>query len=145
MSEDFLNALLKSSSTSIDEKIKTLSSVLDKIMEVVIKSISGLESQINAFEKCLAGFETKVADLESKLDYLESRPKAVVYPSANAPQEKSMGTSAGSPIKAAPSPRSPSSPPAIQAQKPAPSAPPLNPRAALQSELKALFSKMKRK
>ncbi|MHA1270745.1 MAG: hypothetical protein ACTSPY_13210 [Candidatus Helarchaeota archaeon] len=127
MSEDFLNVLLKSS--SIDEKIKKLSMVLDKIMEVAIKSINGIETQVQYFESLLINIEEQTMGLESRINALE--------------QSSVRSTEQVADVK----PRievQKSQEPKVQKIAPKQPVQPINPRAALQSELKALFSKMKR-
>ena len=132
MSEDFLNSILKTSTATIDEKIKKLSMVLDKIMEVAVKSISGLEAQVLTFETMLMEIETKTTDIESKIMKISTVQQA--------PQiQQTIQT---------PLDQKPVSKPTIEPQKiiekPKEPAAPLNPRMALQSELKSLFSKRKR-
>ena len=59
MSEDFLKAILKSKSSSFDEKIKQLSMVLDKIMEVSIRSITSIEERVASFESMVVGINNQ--------------------------------------------------------------------------------------
>jgi hypothetical protein len=132
MSEDFLNSILKSKSDSVDEKIKKLTMVLDKIMEVAIKSIGGIQTQIQYFESLLYNIQLKLTDLESKIELIENKPDLSI---------KSLQKPAGE-EKIAPQIRK--TKPITIKPKHRPVSAPVNPRMALQSELKNLFSKMKK-
>ena len=130
MSEDFMNIILKSSTASTDEKIKKLSMVLDKIMEVAIKSISGIETQVQSFDSLLTNIENDINNLESEITIIKNRPQvSIAIQTDIEPTINQQRLSSPKPVQ----------------QKPKPALAPVNPRTALQSELKSLFSKMKKK
>ena len=143
MSDNFFNILMKSSTASIDEKIKKLSMVLDKIMEVAIKSISGIENQVQTFDAILAEIRNKIEGLEANLTVLEQKQEAMAKSSigSSTTLETPMPSQSSRPVETKPI-NKPLAPP-VSASTPKPTRP-INPRAELQSELKALFSKMKR-
>lgn len=135
MSEDFLNMIMKSKTSSIDEKIKKLSMVLDKIMSISVKSIDGVKKQIQYFESLIYGLENQVTNLENKINAIEVKPIPQIDKSEIRSHEiKPQTPSYVSNQKVISTPK----------PKPKPVTANINPRAALQSELKQLFSKMKK-
>ncbi|MBD3229104.1 MAG: hypothetical protein GF329_13025 [Candidatus Lokiarchaeota archaeon] len=147
MSEDFLNMIMKSKTSSIDEKIKKLSMVLDKVMNISIKSINGIKQQIQYFESMISGIENQVNNLESKINDIESKPLPEITSTDTSQMEVKPQTASRSvPDERPISPPEPRAAPKPKiASKPKPVSANINPRAALQSELKQLFSKMKQK
>ncbi len=104
---------------TIEEKVKVFSDVLDKITQFAVNALDQLTKQVSYLEGL-------IQNIQGRIVTLEQRPVVA----ASAP-----GLVPGAPIPAATPP-----PPPAPAPKPIS---PMSARAALQSELKALFARRK--
>ncbi|MFX1295628.1 MAG: hypothetical protein ACFFD2_12355 [Promethearchaeota archaeon] len=121
MSREFASIMEAISGDTVDEKIKAFSDVLDKITQFAVNSIDHLAKRIGQLEG-------KLQELQGRITILEQHPGAV--------------TSVSAPGVPPPIPSPVTSGPAAPQSTPKPTSP-MSARAALQSELKALFNKRK--
>ena len=127
MSREFASFMASISGESAEQRLKELSEILDKVMQIVINSIDQLSGNI-------VQIETRIQNITSRIVRLETMPVM------SAP----MGGPGGVPGGA------PGVPPPMPAMAPPPLAPepkaasPMSARSALQGELKALFAKKKK-
>ncbi len=125
MSKEFASIMEAIAGDTIDEKIKVFSDVLDKITQFAVNSLDQLTKKVSHLEGMLQ-------NLEGRVKKLEERPPAPIGAPGMAPVgQVSHGPAAATPPPPAPKP------------EPKPMSP-VSARAALQSELKALFAKRKR-
>ena len=125
MSREFASFMASISGESAEQRLKELSEILDKVMQIVINSIDQLSGNI-------AQIETRIQNITGRIVRLETMPTMA------AP----MGFPGGAPGGA------PGVPPPMPAMAPPPPEPkpanPMSARSALQGELKALFARKKR-
>ena len=123
MSREFASFMASISGESSEQRLKELSEILDKVMQIVINSIDQLSGNI-------AQIETRIQNITNRIARLETMPVM------SAP----MGVPGGPPGVPPPMPAmAPPMPP----PEPKPASP-MSARSALQGELKALFSRKKR-
>jgi hypothetical protein len=123
MSREFASFMASISGESSEQRLKELSEILDKVMQIVINSIDQLSGNI-------VQIETRIQNITNRIVRLETMP---VAPAA-------MGVSGGPPGVLPPiqAPMPPMPPP-----EPKPVSP-MSARSALQGELKALFARRKK-
>jgi len=123
MSREFASFMASISGESAEQRLKELSEILDKVMQIVINSIDQLSGNI-------AQIDTRIQNITNRIVRLETMP------TMGAP----MGVPGGPPGVPPPMPAmAPPSPP----PEPKPVSP-MSARSALQGELKALFARKKR-
>ncbi|MHA1267772.1 MAG: hypothetical protein ACTSRS_21230 [Candidatus Helarchaeota archaeon] len=121
MSRDFASFMASLSEDSAEQKIQELMEILDKVMQIIINTSDSLYAQ-------LGQIETEIHQLLTRIVNLESRPVAAAPGAApGAPASTTTAATAPPPPKPEPKPLSP-----------------MSARAALQSELKALFARRKK-
>ncbi|MHA1267771.1 MAG: hypothetical protein ACTSRS_21225 [Candidatus Helarchaeota archaeon] len=120
MSQEFASIMAAISGDTVEEKIKVFSDVLDKITQFAVNSLDQLQRKVNELQGLLQNMQARVVKLEQRP--VAAQPGAPAAPGAPTP-----AAAAPPPPKPEPKPLSP-----------------MSARAALQSELKALFAKRKR-
>ena len=124
MSREFASFMASISGESAEQRLKELSEILDKVMQIVINSIDQLSGNIAQIESHIQNMTSRIARLET-------------MPMMSAP----MGGPGGAP--GVPPPMPMAAPPPMPPPEPKP-ANPMSARSALQGELKALFARKKR-
>lgn len=167
MGEDFVRLI--DETLSQPKRIQEISTILSRVMEIVINAIDMLEQNLNNLSKNL---EIKIGVMESRINAIESRASLQV-PVSTAPQDAAARTAetairpsgvsptapASAPASTSPTPTPATTPTAAPtaapgtapvgaqggAQPPRPARPisPINVRRALNMELKQLFTKLK--
>ncbi|MFX1295629.1 MAG: hypothetical protein ACFFD2_12360 [Promethearchaeota archaeon] len=121
MSKDFASFMSSISGESSEQRIQELMEILDKVMQIIINSVDQLSERIFKLENT-------IHTMAGRVTKLETRPVSAVSAS-----QQAAGATTG-----------PAASAASAAPKPAPKpTSPISARAALQSELKALFNKRK--
>jgi len=123
MSREFASFMATISGESAEQRLKELSEILDKVMQIVINSIDQLSGNI-------AQIETRIQNMTNRIVRLETMP---VMPAP-------MGVPGGAPGVPPPMPAMAPPPPPPE-PKPAS---PMSARNALQGELKSLFARKKK-
>ncbi|MDD1779144.1 MAG: hypothetical protein LUQ65_13335 [Candidatus Helarchaeota archaeon] len=127
MSREFASFMASISGESAEQRLKELSEILDKVMQIVINSIDQLSGN-------LAQIETRIQNITSRIVRLETMPTMA------APMGFPGGAPGGAPGVPPPMPAMAPPPPPLE-PKPAN---PMSARSALQGELKALFARKKK-
>ncbi|MHA1310927.1 MAG: hypothetical protein ACTSWR_06235 [Candidatus Helarchaeota archaeon] len=134
-----------------DEKLEYLSQIVEKVMEIILKSIEQLTMGLEVLEKKIYTIQDRIPEIETQINLLMQKQSQIeqnipVSP-AIAGENKVEQTS--TPL-GAPNIQPINQPTHAQSPTPRPSPPPaskvnVSPRAALNDELKSLFARMRKK
>lgn len=126
MSREFASFMASITGETAEQRLKELSEILDKVMQIVVNSIDQLSGNITQLE-------TRIQNISTRIVKLETTPAGMGMPGA----ATATGIAPGVP------PPMPAMGPPVPPPEPK-VASPVSARSALQGELKALFARKKK-
>ncbi|MHA1784647.1 MAG: hypothetical protein ACTSVY_09370 [Candidatus Helarchaeota archaeon] len=132
MSKDFANFMESIKEEPFEEQLNEFSDILTKVMAIVVSAIDDMTQRMSTLEQMLNANTSEINALKTNMTNLQQR--AIAAPVDSSGQPQLLGNA---PNMKAPAPPPPPKP------KPKPLSP-LSARSAINSELKALFSKRRR-
>ena len=127
MSREFANFMESVKEQPIEDQVTEISDILTKVMAIVVSAIDDLTQRMTTLEQTLQNNAIEINSLKNNVTKLQQSPPTLT------PQPQIQGTEPGV-----------TNPPPPPPPKPAPKPmSPLSARSAINSELKALFSKGK--
>ncbi|NHI92743.1 MAG: hypothetical protein EAX96_09610 [Candidatus Lokiarchaeota archaeon] len=127
MSKDFANFMESVKEQPLEDQVNEISDILTKVMAIVVSAIDDLTQRMSMLEQTLQDNANNIETIKNDVNKLQQGA-----PPTLPPQPQLLGTP--------PEGVSPPPPPPKPAPKPMS---PLSARSAINSELKALFSKRK--